>query len=157
MAKTSMTERRLRRLGVRDAVALVELEATQPPTLRSRQLAAALSDPAMVVLGVEDRDVLVGHAVVARLPFDAELQALLVAPQWRRQGLAGWLLDAAMDQARAWGSERLLLEVRAGNAPARALYARAGFVEDGRRRGYYPPQAGGEQREDAMLLSLPLG
>lgn len=154
---TSMAERRLRRLDEADAATLEALETTQPPALRSRQLLAALNDPATLVLGVESEGVLVGHAVVARLPFDAELQALLVAPDWRRRGVAVLMLDAVIDQAHAWGSERLLLEVREGNAPARALYARAGFVEDGRRCAYYPPLEGTSQREDALLLSLPLG
>jgi ribosomal-protein-alanine N-acetyltransferase len=39
--------------------------------------------------------------------------------------------------------------VRASNREARALYASHGFVEVGRRRGYYPAPAG---REDALVL-----
>ena len=40
------------------------------------------------------------------------------------------------------------------NAAARALYARAGFAEVGRRRGYYQRPDG--RREDALVL-LPQG
>ena len=77
------------------------------------------------------------------------------AGQLRRRGLAAMLLTAVVTQCRRWGSERLLLEVRAGNAAAVALYRRAGFNEDGRRRGYYPPLEGttGANREDAILMS----
>ncbi|WP_163558141.1 GNAT family N-acetyltransferase [Halomonas sp. NO4] len=155
--RASLAERLPRRLDALELAALEALEATQPSPWSARQLKAALSDPLTVVLGIDGEDALAGHAVVARLPFEAELQALLVASVWRRQGLAGRLLAGVIDQARAWGSERLLLEVRAGNAPARALYARAGFVEDGRRRGYYPSWDGAGPREDAVLMSLPLG
>jgi ribosomal-protein-alanine N-acetyltransferase len=78
-----------------------------------------------------------------------------VAPAMRRRGLAAALLKAVLEQCRHWGSERVLLEVRAGNAPAIGLYRRAGFREDGRRRGYYPPlqDPADTGREDAVLMS----
>src|SRR5690554_8069456 len=103
---------------------------------------------------MELADELVAYAVVARLPFDAELQAMLVAPEWRRQGLGASLLQAVIDQAQQWRSERLLLEVRAGNAGALELYRRAGFVEEGRHRCYYPLLDQGTDSEDAVLMSL---
>ncbi|MFY0989336.1 GNAT family N-acetyltransferase [Halomonas sp. C05BenzN] len=127
------------------------------PTGGSRgRLAATLADPATAVFGLMVGETLAGHAVVARLPFEAELQAILVDESRRRQGLARRLLEVVADQAREWGSERLLLEVRAGNGAAIALYRRAGFSDDGRRRDYYPPREAGEAREDAVLMSLPL-
>jgi ribosomal-protein-alanine N-acetyltransferase len=54
--------------------------------------------------------------------------------------------------AAARGSARaeLILELRASNVPARALYEQAGFVVAGRRPRYYP---GGE---DALLMTLDL-
>ncbi|MFG6159024.1 ribosomal protein S18-alanine N-acetyltransferase [Halomonas sp. 1390] len=151
-----LAEATLRPLGIDDLAALTALEqAGQGDPWTPRQLEAALADPEARVIGVEQDERLVGHAVVVRLPFDAELQAILVAGDQRRQGLAGRLLEAVIETARGWGVERLLLEVRASNAPATGLYRRAGFNEDGRRRGYYPPLAGRE-REDALLMSLPL-
>ncbi|MDR5867152.1 ribosomal protein S18-alanine N-acetyltransferase [Halomonas koreensis] len=148
---------RLRRLGVGDLEALVALEAAgQAQPWSPAQLRAALASPDHAVFGVEAGGELVAHAVVARGPFDAELEAILVAPARRGEGLATRLMDEAKAEARRWGSERLLLEVRGGNAPAIALYRRAGLRVDGRRRGYYPPQAGAD-REDALLMSGPPG
>jgi ribosomal-protein-alanine N-acetyltransferase len=71
-----------------------------------------------------------------------------VAPGQRRRGLARWLLAFAMGKASRAGACRALLEVRAGNAEALALYESLGFRSVGVRRGYYrdPP-------EDALLLS----
>ena len=43
----------------------------------------------------------------------------------------------------------LTLEVRASNDPAIALYEKHGFVEVGRRRGYYE-----KPKEDAILMTL---
>ncbi|AMD02066.1 MULTISPECIES: GNAT family N-acetyltransferase [Halomonas] len=133
-----MIESVLRRLGVADLERLVALERTRPRPWGRDQLETLLTDEAVCVLGVEAEGQLAGHAVVARLPFEAELQAMLVAPPMRRRGLAASLLTAVIDQALRWESERLLLEVRESNAGAIALYRQAGFDEDGRRRGYYP-------------------
>lgn len=85
--------------------------------------------------------------VLARVAADeAEILTLAVVPEARRQGVGGALLAGAMAQAAARGAGAMFLEVAAGNAAARGLYAVAGFVEVGRRRGYY---AGGA---DAVVL-----
>ncbi|MFC2992203.1 GNAT family N-acetyltransferase [Halomonas tibetensis] len=167
------------RLTAADLPCVSALEAAQGwPTAGSQaQLAATLNDGASVVVGLMAGEALAGYAVVVRLPFEAELQAILVDDTWRGRGLARRLLSTVVAQTRAWSSERLLLEVRAGNAPAIALYRGAGFREDGIRRGYYAPRpdpaqfpptatprqagaagaAGGDDaREDALLMSLPL-
>ncbi|MGM0536589.1 MAG: ribosomal protein S18-alanine N-acetyltransferase [Pseudomonadota bacterium] len=146
----------LRRLGPADLAALVALEqAASLAPWTPGQLQAALVDPDTRVFGIEHEGELIGQAVVVRLPFDAELQAILSTPEMRRQGVARRLLSAVIEQARGWHSERLLLEVRAGNHAALGLYRGAGFATDGRRRGYYPDSGSG-QREDALLMSLPL-
>ena len=150
-----MREASVRALGQADLTRLEMLERHQPRPWSHRQLQAALDDNTICVLGVELGDELAAYAMVASLPFDAELQAMLVAPEQRRHGLGTVLLQAVIDQARKWRAERLLLEVRAGNTAALQLYRRAGFREEGRRRGYYPPltEATGAAREDAVLMS----
>ena len=45
------------------------------------------------------------------------------------------------------GAVRIMLEVRAGNHPAIALYEAEGFVQVGRRKNYYQAP-----REDALLM-----
>ncbi len=95
-------------------------------------------------------DHLVGFAVVQTLLDEAELQLVLVAPDLRRQGIGGQLMQVVEAGARAKGAGRLLLEVAQTNAAARALYQKRGFKEDGRRRRYY---ANGD---DAVLMSLVL-
>jgi ribosomal-protein-alanine N-acetyltransferase len=71
-----------------------------------------------------------------------------VAPGWRRRGIGRWLLRFAMGKAARAGARRALLEVRAGNAEARALYADMGFARLGIRRDYYR-----EPLEDAVVLA----
>lgn len=85
---------------------------------------------------------------------DGHLLNIAVAPGWRRQGIARWLVGAVIDAARLREVTTLFLEVRTGNTGAIALYHDMGFVEVGLRRGYYPLPGGG--REDAMVMALPL-
>ncbi|MCE8020731.1 ribosomal protein S18-alanine N-acetyltransferase [Halomonas sp. MCCC 1A11036] len=150
-----MTELAIQWLTIVDLERLEALESCQSRPWSRRQLESALNDADGCVLGAVLADRLVGHVVVVRLPFEAELQAMLVEPAMRRRGLAAALLEATIRQCRRWGSERLLLEVRAGNVPAIALYRRTGFSEDGWRRGYYPPleDMADANREDALLMS----
>jgi ribosomal-protein-alanine N-acetyltransferase len=72
---------------------------------------------------------------------------LAVAPDWRRRGLARFLLRTAIRRAVRAGARRALLEVRAGNREAALLYLSLGFERRAVRRGYYR-----EPTEDAILL-----
>ncbi|MCB8890510.1 ribosomal protein S18-alanine N-acetyltransferase [Vreelandella malpeensis] len=132
--------------------ALCALETRARSGVSARTLKEALESDTQEVLGYHDGTVLTGYALVTRLPFEAELQAIGVLPERRGEGMGRALLQAVIVQARAWQSERVLLEVRAGNLAAITLYERLGFGIDGRRKGYYPAiEAAG--REDALLMS----
>lgn len=78
---------------------------------------------------------------------EAELGNLAVEPEWRRRGIGRHLVQVALRVARRGGARALVLEVRQGNGPARALYRSAGFSVRDRIRGYYaaPP-------EDALVM-----
>jgi len=60
-----------------------------------------------------------------------QISAVRTLPACRRRGLAEHVLSALQDWARALGARRLALMVEATNAPALALYRKAGF-----RRAY---------------------
>ncbi len=80
-----------------------------------------------------------GGVVLARVAADeAEILTLAVTPAAQRRGLGTALLRAGMREAAARGAATVFLEVSASNAPARALYAAAGFRSVGCRRRYYP-------------------
>jgi ribosomal-protein-alanine N-acetyltransferase len=103
------------------------------------------------VFAVEAPD---GFILMRAVADEAEILTLAVCPRARRRGLGGRLVGEGAVEAAARGAVRLFLEVAADNAPARALYARAGFAEAGRRPGYYARPDGG--RQDALLLALNL-
>ncbi len=83
------------------------------------------------------REVAVGFALVRVAADEAELLTIGVDPAARRRGVGRRLVGAAAQAALAAGAHMLHLEVAVANAPARALYARAGFEVVGRRAGYY--------------------
>ena len=93
-----------------------------------------------------------GYCVLRRVAGELEIHNVAVAPEARRRGLARLLLGVVLARAARAGAERALLEVRAGNAPAQALYEGLGFREVGRRPGYYSQPA-----DDALVLALELG
>ncbi|KMN79947.1 hypothetical protein VK98_16185 [Chromobacterium sp. LK11] len=94
-----------------------------------------------------------GFAVTQSVLDEAELLNIVIDPQWQGQGLGKRLLRELRATLAAAGARRLFLEVRAGNAVARGLYAGQGFVENGRRKNYYPCPDG---REDAILMETEL-
>lgn len=101
------------------------------------------------VIAVEDRDGFVLLRVVAD---EAEILTLAVRSSARGQGIGTRLVREGCAEARRQGATRLFLEVAQDNAAARALYARTGFIEAGRRPGYYSRPDG--HRQDALILAL---
>ena len=129
-----------------EALAVLHAEAFDTPW-DAASLSALLNSPG--VFAVEQPD---GFILIRVVADEAEILTLAVRPAARRSGLGGRLVEAAVIRAAAFGAERMVLEVAEDNVAARALYARAGFVEAGRRRGYYARLDG--SCEDALILAL---
>ena len=145
-------------LKAKDAAALAALEAACFSTAWSEERYAALLSAA------HDTTVLPGFCVfglrASRSGLDAyislglhhaageaEIYNIAVREACRQRGHGGRLLMHALREAALSGCTRALLEVRAGNEAALALYARAGFQECGRRKRYYA-----DTDEDALVL-----
>lgn len=71
-----------------------------------------------------------------------------VRPESRRRGVGNSLMRAALDEASRGGARLAVLEVRAGNRAAIALYERQGFAVVGERRNYYRSPT-----EDAKIMT----
>ncbi len=92
---------------------------------------------------------LIGYAVMMLAVDEAELLDIAIASSQQRKGLGRKLLNEMLALARHHEMRRLVLEVRASNISAIALYRSAGFGDIGLRRDYYPAHGG---REDAILM-----
>lgn len=90
---------------------------------------------------------LAGYAVLRIIAPEAEVENICVAPACRRSGVGEALMEEMLRLAAERDAERIFLEVRAHNEPAKALYRKRGFVESYRRRNYYQGPT-----EDAIIM-----
>ncbi len=91
-----------------------------------------------------------GFALGRVIATEAELLTMAVSPQARRRGVASGLLRAFEAAAVLRGAMEAFLEMAETNAPARALYAAAGYDRVGCRPRYYA--ANGGAGVDALVL-----
>jgi ribosomal-protein-alanine N-acetyltransferase len=84
---------------------------------------------------------------------EAEILSLGTARAQQAKGHACQLLNDTCAVLLERGVCRIYLDVAEANRPARALYARCGFVESGRRLGYYGTAP---HRQDAIIMSKAL-
>ncbi len=94
---------------------------------------------------------IIAYSVMMLVLDEAHLFNLSVAKPYQQKGLGRELLAYMIDQATALGARQMYLEVRSSNVAAITLYEKMGFVENSRRKGYYPAEGG---REDAVLMGL---
>ena len=92
---------------------------------------------------------ILGYGLMSYAMDEAHILNVCTDPVYRRQGIANFLLDHLVTQARSREVDWVLLEVRKSNTAAIALYENSGFHEIGERRNYYPAING---REDALVL-----
>ena len=78
---------------------------------------------------------------------ETDVMNVAVHPDFRRKGIAESLIDTLIQELKNRGSHALMLEVRASNAPAIALYEKLGFRQVGLRKNYYR-----NPKEDALIL-----
>lgn len=134
---------------------LLQLSTSDPHAWTEKNWLSSLGQDQ--VLGLVKSDQSLAACLVLGWGYrEAEVLYLLVSQNQRRQGLARQLLQRALQEVRSQQAERLLLEVRASNKAARALYAGEGFQEDGCRKNYYASQTSLTGKEDAILMSLSL-
>lgn len=101
------------------------------------------------VITLDER--VIGYGVMSVAVDECHILNVCIHPDWQGQGLGGKMISRLLNLGRQHGAESAFLEVRVSNAKAFQLYQRFGFVEVGRRKGYYPATQG---REDARVLSL---
>ncbi len=88
---------------------------------------------------------LVGWFIVDEL----HVATIATHPEFRGRGIGREILLCALRAAKEEGAVKSFLEVRESNEVAQKMYHNFGFVEDGRRKGYYK-----DNGEDAILMSL---
>lgn len=90
----------------------------------------------------------VGHAGMITALGEGNVCNIAVDPSARRRGVGEALVKALIAEGKARYLNVIMLEVRASNAPAIALYKKLGFIEVGRRKNFYS-----RPREDGLLFN----
>ena len=93
-----------------------------------------------------------GYVIVYFAADESEIARIAVDEKFRRQGVAGALLDEMERVLAGKGIARLMLDVRKSIAAALRFYLSRGFKEDGVRKNFYTNPI-----EDAILMSRRLG
>lgn len=156
MSGSGDPEYRLRRAGVEDVPAIMELErsifVTDAWSERSmRSEVAGEHGYYLVVFDPSTPERIDGYAglLAPRGGGEGDIQTIAVAPHARRRGLGRALMVALLSEARDRGAREVFLEVRADNPGAQTLYRELGFEEIGVRPKYYQPDG-----VDAVVMRL---
>jgi len=145
-----------------DAAITIDLEAFVPSELgagpedprvvRERSLREELARTwARLRVVRDERGAVLGYSLYWHVVDEVQLLNVAVTIGARRRGLGRALVEELVAYARAHGAARVLLEVRASNAPAIALYESLGFERFNVRERYYA------DGEDAVEMMLSLG
>ena len=130
-----------------DALEALEQQCFSVPWTRG-QLRSFLPDEQHVFLAAEEDGRLIGYVGMMHVLDEGYIANVAVAPESRRRGVASALIKELIGRAEELDLSFVTLEVRAGNAPAIALYERFGFAPVGRRKNYYDAP-----KEDAVLMT----
>ena len=136
-----------------DLPALLELERQSFPGDPWGEVAVstALRESGYLTLVIEapgaDSAALAGYLIGWHVLDEADLARVGVATAYRRRGLGGRLVAAALEKWSRVQVARVFLDVRAGNVAALKLYDSLGFERVGSRKNYYA------DGEDAVLMA----
>ena len=135
-----------------DVQAIFEMEQSLfSPPYSLAAIEHELTAPGAVFLAAKEEGRLAGYVLLRCLLDEAELHRIAVPPDCRGRGIARRLLCEGIEECQRRGAETVWLEVREGNAPARALYESFGFTKEGVRKNYYD-----NPQEDAVIMAYRL-
>lgn len=108
-----------------------------------------LIQPFAVYIVARRGEKVVGYGGMHVIADQAHVTNIAVHPDWRGQGLGERIMRRLIELAAKRGAERMTLEVRVSNTPARNLYEKLGFVTlpGAVRKGYYT-----DTGEDAIVM-----
>ena len=110
-------------------------------------ISGELNNPLSLWVVATDNHKVVGYVGSQSVLGWSDMMNLAVDPAYRKQGIGRMLVNELIRRLKTNQVTCLTLEVRVSNLPAVNLYRSLGFVEVGRRPGYYH-----NPKEDALIL-----
>jgi len=147
---------RLRRMTRHDLPEVLKIERLSfpnpwpPSTFEGEIQNLGLSHPLVAI--DEEKGGIAGYIIYWVIRDEVQVNNIAVHPDYRRRRIAEDMLRGILAALRKEGIQFVSLEVRAGNAGARALYDKLGFKPIGLRKEYYTNPV-----EDAVVMGLTLG
>lgn len=146
-----MIKVRIRKAVQEDVKTLAALDArcfASPWSEKSFEDDVVKNPLAFYLVAETDEGEIAGYVGVWLIVDEGHITNVAVSPDYRRQGIAKAVLAKMFETCeRDWGIRAFTLEVRPSNDPALALYRSFGFLEMGRRKGYYE-----DNGEDALIM-----
>jgi ribosomal-protein-alanine N-acetyltransferase len=99
---------------------------------------------------VDEKKEIMGFGGIAFNGADADIQTMVIKPEFQKKGYGKKLLDALLEKVYENKSKRVFLEVVAENKPAISLYLSRKFEQIAQRSNYYPDGS------DALIMQLDL-
>jgi ribosomal-protein-alanine N-acetyltransferase len=99
---------------------------------------------------VDEKKEIMGFGGIAFNGADADIQTMVIKPEFQKKGYGKKLLDALLEKVYENKSKRVFLEVVAENKPAISLYLSRKFEQSAQRSNYYPDGS------DAVIMQLDL-
>ena len=110
------------------------------------QLISAFDSGRFLAFGKRENQKLIALLTISTTQFDADIEGIVVDKEFRNKGYAIELLDFAQTELKNQGIEKIFLEVRKSNLPAKSLYLKKGYKEISVRKKYY------SDGEDAIVM-----
>ncbi len=136
----SMTEHDL------EQVLAIENDAFPLPWTREHFLDELRSPHSFPLVALGQDGYVLGYICPMQLLDEGHILDVAVCKDLCGRGLGKLLVETVLRMCREKGADFVSLEVRPSNGAAISLYRRLGFIEVGRRKGYY------ENGEDALLM-----
>ena len=131
-----------------ERVLKIEQEAFPHPWKRD-DFEYVLNKPNGYAIVAYNSNLLVGYALGFFVRQEFHLASLAIRRDIQCQGLGTFLLSSVVNRVKDEGSKLITLEVRMSNAPAIALYEKAGFSQIAIRENYYAHPG-----EDAIVMLM---
>ena len=141
----------IRSATIDDIDAILELEqGFGVDAWNKDQFESELTNPYAYYRVAYDGSTILGYCGALLLGDQADIQTLLVKPQYRRHGIAMVLLDDIIHYLKDAHIHEVFLEVSATNHAAIKLYTKLKFKNIGIRRNYY------KTGDDAVIMKKEL-
>lgn len=147
-----LTDELDKRLATVEAVTAIEAVIQRQDPWSNQILNELLEQDSIQLMIMNNRanDEVVGYCLYQVLFEQAEILRIGTHPDYQRQRIASKIFAKLNEVLETQQVEALLLEVRADNTAAIALYEQQGFTMIHRRKGYY--QLGLQSAIDALIM-----